>query len=163
MGKAIKLTEDSLQVSAIKNGTVLDHIPADQLFKVIHILGLNKNCSNRITFGTNLESTHMGKKAIIKIEDRFFEPEEINKIALVAPNAKINIIKDFKVIDKKVITIPKEIVGIVKCVNPVCITNHQPITTRFSTNYANGHLSLTCHYCEKRTEGENIRLIEPQE
>lgn len=160
MGKVKKLTEDSLQVSAIKNGTVLDHIPAEQLFKVIRILGLDKNCSNRITFGTNMESSRMGKKAIIKIEDRFFKPGEINRIALVAPDAKINTIKDFKVTEKKVLTVPEEIVGIAKCMNPMCITNHQPVQTRFTTNYENKHLTLICHYCEKATDGKNIQIVD---
>ncbi len=158
MGKVKKLSEDSLQVSAIKNGTVLDHIPADQLFNVIQILGLNKNCSNRLTFGTNMESHRMGKKAIIKIEDRFFKPSEINKIALVAPDAKINTIREFKVIEKKVIKVPEEIVGIAKCMNPMCITNHQPIRTRFTTRYENNHLTLICHYCEKSTDAKNIKI-----
>ena len=121
-----------LKVSAIKNGTVLDHIPANQLFKVISILGL-KDCANQITFGTNLDSKLLGKKAIIKVADRFFEEAEINRVALVAPDAKINIIKDFEVIEKKVLHVPDEIVGIVKCANPKCITNHQPITTKFKT------------------------------
>ena len=93
MEKVKKVTEDILQVSAIRNGTVLDHIPSNQLFKVISILGLDKNCSNQITFGMNLESKLLGKKAIIKIADRYFKPSEINKIALVAPDAKINVIK----------------------------------------------------------------------
>ena len=91
-----------LKVSAIKNGTVLDHIPANQLFKVISILGL-KSCNNQITFGMNLDSKLLGKKAIIKVSDRFFEETEINKVALVAPDAKINIIREFEVIEKKVL------------------------------------------------------------
>ena len=80
-----------LIVSAIENGTVFDHIPANQLFKVISILGL-QDCQNQVTFGTNLDSKLLGKKAIIKVSDRFFEETEINKVALVAPEAKINII-----------------------------------------------------------------------
>ena len=91
-----------LKVSAIKNGTVLDHIPANQLFKVINILNLNM-CINQVTFGTNLDSKILGKKAIIKITDKYFKDEEINKIALIAPQAKINIIKDFEVDRKSVV------------------------------------------------------------
>ena len=105
--------QKELKVSAIKNGTVLDHIPASQLFKVISILGL-KDCANQVTFGMNLESQRLGKKAIIKVADRYFEETEINKVALVAPDAKINIIKDFEVIEKKVLRVPDEISGIVK-------------------------------------------------
>lgn len=147
-----------LKVSAIKNGTVLDHIPANQLFKVISILGL-KDCPNQITFGTNLDSKLLGKKAIIKVADRFFEETEINKVALVAPDAKINIIKDFEVVEKKVLRVPDEIAGIVKCANPKCITNHQPITTRFSTTYEGGVLKLRCRYCEKNTGSDNLKII----
>ncbi len=147
-----------LKVSAIKNGTVLDHIPANQLFKVISILGL-KDCQNQITFGMNLDSKLLGKKSIIKVADRFFEEKEINKVALVAPDAKINIIKDFEVIEKKVLRVPDEIVGIVKCANPKCITNHQPITTRFKTTYEDSNLKLHCHYCEKNTSSDNLKII----
>ena len=147
-----------LKVSAIENGTVLDHIPSQQLFKVINILDLT-NCPNQVTFGSNLDSKLLGKKAIIKVADRFFEEAEINRVALVAPDAKINIIKDFEVIEKKVLHVPDEIVGIVKCANPKCITNHQPITTKFKTGYENGVLKLHCRYCEKNTGSDNLKII----
>ncbi len=147
-----------LKVSAIKNGTVLDHIPTNQLFKVISILGL-KDCQNQITFGMNLDSKLLGKKAIIKVADRFFEETEINKVALVAPDAKINIIKDFEVVEKKVLRVPDEITGIVKCANPKCITNHQPITTKFTTTYEDSTLKLHCRYCEKNTSSDNLKII----
>ncbi len=147
-----------LKVSAIKNGTVLDHIPTNQLFKVMSILGL-KDCQNQITFGMNLDSKLLGKKAIIKVSDRFFEETEINKVALVAPQAKINIIKDFEVVEKKVLRVPDEIVGIVKCANPKCITNHEPITTKFSTNFDGETFKLHCRYCEKDTGSENLKII----
>ena len=147
-----------LKVSAIKNGTVLDHVPANKLFEVITILGL-KDCPNQVTFGMNLDSKLLGKKAIIKMADRFFEETEINKVALVAPDAKINIIKDFEVVEKKVLKVPEQIVGIVRCANPKCVTNHQPITTKFETTYENGVLKLHCHYCEKNTSSENLKII----
>lgn len=147
-----------LKVSAIKNGTVLDHIPANQLFKVINILNLNM-CINQVTFGTNLDSKILGKKAIIKITDKYFKDEEINKIALIAPQAKINIIKDFEVIEKKVISVPQEIKGFVKCINPKCITNHEPMTTQFKVHNNNHNLKLQCHYCEKTTDASNIIIL----
>jgi len=150
--------EKHLKVSAIKNGTVLDHIPAEQLFKVIDILGLS--CiSNQITFGTNLDSKLLGKKAIIKISDRYFESDEINRIALIAPQAKINIIQNFKVVEKRVLSIPSSIKGIAKCMNPVCVTNHQPIETLFTTITDENELKLLCHYCEKITDKENLKII----
>ena len=112
-----------------------------------------------MTFGTNLESKLLGKKAIIKIADRYFEDEEINKIALVAPMAKINVIKNFEVIEKRVISVPSEINGIAKCSNPKCITNHQPVPTRFETLTDDGQLKLHCHFCEKVTPAEKVVIL----
>lgn len=146
-----------LNVSAIKDGTVIDHIPADHLFKVISILSLDK-IKNQITFGTNLESQRMGHKAIIKVTDKFFEDDEINKIALVAPDAKLNIIRGYEVVEKRVVTIPDTVVGIVKCFNPKCITNHEPITTSFSLHDREA-VSLKCHYCEKITTEEHLTIL----
>lgn len=146
-----------LKVSAIKEGTVIDHIPAKNLFKVITILGLD-NIKNQITFGTNLESERLGSKAIIKVTDKFFEDDEINKIALIAPHAKLNIIRDYEVVEKKVVEIPKEITGIVKCFNPKCITNNETITTRFKV-VDTSPIALRCRYCEKHTVGEQIKMV----
>ena len=150
--------EKQLKVSAIKNGTVLDHIPADQLFKVIDILGLSRS-GNQITFGTNLESKLLGKKAIIKISDKFFKDDDINRIALIAPQAKINIIHDFEVVEKKVLSIPASIEGIAKCMNPACVTNHQNILTRFTTITDSSDVKLLCRYCEKITDLKNLKII----
>ena len=146
-----------LKVSAIKDGTVIDHIPAKNLFRVISILGLDK-IDNHLTVGNNLDSKKLGHKAIIKISDKFFEDDEINKIALVAPQAKLNIIKDYKVIDKKVVETPSEVIGIAKCVNPKCITNNEEIKTRF-TVIAGEDVALKCQYCEKITTKDNLVII----
>jgi len=145
-----------LKVSAIKDGTVIDHIPSKNLFKVITILGLDE-FDNMITFGNNLDSAKLGSKAIIKVADKFFEDDEINKIALIAPNAKLNIIRDYEVVEKKVVKIPDEIIGIVKCFNPKCITNNEKITTCFKV--ANHEpISLKCRYCEKLTMQDQITM-----
>ncbi|MBO8472905.1 MAG: aspartate carbamoyltransferase regulatory subunit [Bacteroidetes bacterium] len=152
------MEERHLVVTAIKNGTVLDHIPAEQIYRVMDILEL-RGAPNQITVGINLESKSYGKKGIIKIADRWLEDAEVNRLALVAPNATINIIKDFQVIEKKVIRTPKEITGIAKCSNPKCITNHEPIKTRFTTIEKDGEISLLCHYCEKVTPAQNIKII----
>ncbi len=146
-----------LVVSAIKEGTVIDHIPASDLFRVITILGLD-HIDNQITFGTNLESKKLGKKAIIKLSGVFFRNEDINKIALVAPQAKLNIIRDYKVVEKKVVEVPEEITRIVRCVNPKCITNNEEIKTRF-TVVDKQNVSLKCHYCEKITDMANLQII----
>lgn len=146
-----------LSVSAIQNGTVIDHIPAKNLFKVILILGLD-HIDSQITFGTNLESKKLGRKAIIKISDKFFEDADINRIALVAPDAKLNIIRDYEVVEKKVVQVPDTIVGIAKCMNPKCITNFEPVTTRFKV-VSKKNVALKCHYCEKITNQENLQII----
>lgn len=150
--------EKELQVRAIENGTVIDHIPDNQLFKVIKVLGLHK-IDNTITFGRGYESGKCGKKAIIKIADKFLMDEDINKLAMVAPAAKINIIKNFSVVEKKYVSVPDEVRGIAICMNPMCITNHEDIPTRFFV-INKDNISLKCHYCEKITDKENIRIVE---
>jgi aspartate carbamoyltransferase regulatory subunit len=146
-----------LSVSAIQNGTVIDHIPAKNLFKVIQILGLDR-FDNQITFGTNLESKKLGKKAIIKISGKYFADDDINRIALVAPDAKLNIIKDYEVIEKKVVEVPDTITGIARCMNPKCITNFETVTTRFKV-VSKKNVALKCYYCEKITNQENLQII----
>lgn len=146
-----------LEVRAIENGTVIDHIPADCLFKIINIMGLEKE-TNRITFGTNLESKRMGTKAIIKINGRFCRPEEINRIAIVAPHAVVNIIKDFEVVEKLPVVVPRSIEGFIKCANPKCITNNEPVMTSFAV-VKNGEISLRCRYCEKTTYQNQIQFV----
>jgi aspartate carbamoyltransferase regulatory subunit len=146
-----------LQVNAIKDGTVIDHIPSKNLFKVISILGLDK-IDSPITFGTNLESKRLGSKAIVKIADVFFLEEEINKIALVAPEAKLNIIRDYEVIEKKEVKVPDIIVGIAKCVNPMCVTNNEPVKTKFYL-VSKKEVTLKCHYCERLMDQEHLKII----
>ncbi len=146
-----------LKVSAIKDGTVIDHIPAKSLFKVITILGLD-SIENQITFGTNLDSEKLGAKAIIKVSDKFFEDHEINKIALIAPHAKLNIIKDYEVVEKRIVEIPDTIKGIVKCFNPKCITNHEKIPTCFKV-VSKEPLELKCRYCEKITSEDQMTIV----
>ena len=138
-----------LKVSAISEGTVIDHIPSDALFKVISILELEKT-TNMITFGANLDSEKQGQKAIIKVSNQFFANDDINRIALIAPNAKLNIIRDYEVVEKKVVEVPDQVIGIVKCFNPKCITNNEDVLTSFKVISKNP-LALKCKYCEKIT------------
>ncbi len=151
------MRDKQLSVSAIKEGTVIDHIPATVLFKVVSILKLDK-LDTMITIGNSLESSKLGKKGIIKLSRVFFKDDEINKIALVAPCAKLNIIKDYDVVEKRIVEIPDEIRGIAKCVNPKCITNNENVTTRFEV-VSKSEVKLKCHYCEKITDQDNIVII----
>jgi len=143
-----------LKVSAIENGTVIDHIPPESVFQVIKILSLN-DINDQVLFGTNLESSKMGKKGIIKVSNKFFEPDDVNKIALVAPTATLITIRNYKVVEKKRVEIPDYVEKIAKCFNPNCISNHEKVTTRF-TVIDKADLKLRCHYCEKITDRDNI-------
>ena len=100
----------------------------------------------------------MGRKAITKISEKFFEKDEINRIAMVAPHAKLNIIKDYAVVDKMLVDVPDEISGIVKCMNPKCITNFEKVTPRFKVSDKKS-VSLKCHYCEKITDQEHMEYL----
>lgn len=148
-----------LIVSAISNGTVIDHIPSKSVFQVIRILGLDIT-EKQVYFGTNLDSKKYGLKGIIKISDTYFANEEINKIALVAPSATLIEIKDFEVTRKASVTIPDSIEKIVKCFNPNCITNKEDVPSKFKVIYdENGQLKLSCHYCEKNTSSSNFEFV----
>ncbi|MCX6278875.1 MAG: aspartate carbamoyltransferase regulatory subunit [Bacteroidetes bacterium] len=147
-----------LKVSAIENGTVIDHIPTNNVFQVIKILNLTEY-NNQLLIGTNLESRKMGKKGIIKVTNKFFESDEINKIALVAPSATLIIIKNFEVVEKKKVEVPDTAEKIVRCFNPNCITNNENISTKF-TVIDKVELKLRCHYCEKITARKNISFRE---
>lgn len=147
-----------MSVSAIQNGTVIDHIPAKNLFKVITILGLDTIDQN-ITIGNNLDSARLGKKGIIKVSNRFFEAREINMIALVAPQAKLNVIHDYQVVEKRAVQIPDQVFGLIKCVNPRCITNHEEMQTRFAVLTDNNEVALKCAYCEKITDQNNMEML----
>lgn len=145
-----------LQVAALENGTVIDHIPSEKLFAVVSLLGL-QNVTTPITIGSNLESKKLGKKGIIKVADRFFTDEEISRLSVIAPNVKLNIIRNYQVAEKKKVLIPEEVRAIVKCANPKCITNNEPMETRFRVDQQHG--VLKCHYCEKEQPIDNVKLI----
>lgn len=150
-------TRKELQVSAIENGTVIDHIPAKSVFQVVKLLGL-ENCKEQILFGTNLESKKFGKKGIVKVANRFFESDEINKIALAAPSATLIVIRNYQVVEKKKVQIPDHIRKYVRCFNPNCITNHENIPTKFQVTDKED-IRLRCHYCEKVTDKNNLFFI----
>ena len=131
------MAKKELQVSAIENGTVIDHIPADKLFDVINVLGIT-GMDNAMTFGANLKSSKLGKKAIIKIWDKFLE----------------GTIESFQ---PKYENVPEKVEGIVKCMNPKCITNHEKVRTKF-TVVKDSPIVLKCHYCEKLTDQEHMEM-----
>lgn len=152
-----KSAKSELLVAALENGTVIDHIPSDKVFDVVNLLGLT-GINTPITIGANLSSKKMGSKGIIKIADKFFSEKECSKLSVIAPNIVLNIIRDYEVVEKKRIAMPDEVRGIVKCGNPKCITNHEPMQTVFRVvDKTNG--TLRCRYCGKDIPKDDVKLL----
>lgn len=153
----MKNNKTELLVAALENGTVIDHIPSELVFTIASLLELEKLGSS-VTIGYNLHSNKLGKKGIIKVADKYFSDEEISRLSVVAPNVVLNIIRDFDVVEKKEVIIPDELHGIVRCGNPKCITNNEPMPTHFHVvNKEEG--TLKCHYCEKEQNKSEVRLV----
>lgn len=150
-------TKPALQVSALCNGTVIDHIPADKLFAVVNLLDIPHMDTN-VTIGYNLESKKLGKKGLIKIADKYFTDDEVSRISLVAPKVVMNIIRDYKVVEKREVKMPEELHNIVKCANPACITNNEPMATHFHVTDPETGI-IKCRYCEKEINVNNVELL----
>ena len=141
-------------MAAIEHGTVIDHIPAAKTQQVASLLGLF-DMTSPVTIGINYPSKKVGSKGIIKVSDKFFTDDEISRLSVVAPNVILNIIRDYEVVEKKTVETPSEIRGIVKCNNPKCITNNEPMATHF---HVEGN-TLTCHYCEREQDINKVELV----
>ena len=147
-----------LKVTPIKNGTVIDHIPPGLALKVLHVLKIPEETSSAVSIAMNVKSK-MGKKDIVKIENKELDKREVNKISLIAPKATINIIRDYEVVKKHRVQLPDEIVGIVKCSNPTCISNsREPVESRFIL-VSKDPPHIKCYYCERETEDIAERII----
>ena len=145
------------QVAAIKNGTVIDHIPAEKTYQVVNLLQL-ETLETPVTIGYNYPSNKIGRKGIIKVSDKLFTDEEISRLSVVAQNVVLNIIHDYEVVEKKTVKTPDELRGIVKCNNPKCITNNEPMNTVFHVvNKEKG--IIKCHYCDKEQFIEKVELV----
>jgi len=147
-----------LKIPLIKEGTVIDHITAGHAVKVLHILGIPEKTTSVVSVAMNVKSK-IGRKDIVKVENRELDPKEVNKIALVAPKATINIIRNYEVFKKYHVHIPDEIIGIVRCPNPTCISNskNEPIESRFRV-VSKDPIRIKCYYCEREPDniGDNI-------
>lgn len=151
------MDKKELAVAALRNGTVIDHIPSHMLFKCVKILGLEElNC--QLTIGNNLTSGKHGRKGIIKVADIFFQEQTLNRIAFIAPEAVINTIRDFEVVEKRRVVLPPTITGIVKCDNPKCITNNEPMLTKFEVVDDSTGV-VKCCYCGQHTDRVNATLL----
>ncbi len=151
-------TKKELAVAALQHGTVIDHIPSAALFKAVQILGL-EHCTNAVTIGCNLASERLGTKGIIKVADRVFDDATLNRIALIAPTAQVNIIEDYEVVKKHPVTLPDTITGIVRCANPKCITNNEPMSTKFDVVEREPVTVIRCRYCNHSVNGSEAKIL----
>ena len=146
-----------LAVAALRNGTVIDHIPSEALFKCVKILNLEAlDCT--LTIGNNLASKRCGSKGIIKVADVFFPEQVLNRIALIAPQAVVNTIRDYEVVEKRPVELPAQIRGIAKCDNPKCITNNEPMATLFVTDDDTPGF-IRCHYCNHSVANNKATIL----
>lgn len=146
-----------LAVAALRNGTVIDHIPSEALFKCVKILNLEAlDCT--LTIGNNLASKRCGSKGIIKVADVFFPEQVLNRIALIAPQAVVNTIRDYEVVEKRQVELPARIRGIVKCDNPKCITNNEPMATLFVADEDNPGF-IRCYYCNHSVANSKATIL----
>lgn len=145
------------KVDAIRNGTVIDHIPGGKAWEVAGILKIHQA---PLLVGVNLFSRKFGRKDLIKIEDHELSSREASSIALIAPRASISIIREYEITRKIPVTIPDEIKGLISCPNPTCITNAEPVLTRFTTDgaTAENEVRVRCTYCEKRYRMTDVKL-----
>ena len=151
------MTKSELKIRAIENGTVIDHITANKALHILKILDLPDDETTNVTVAMNVSSGEIGRKDIVKIENREIDHEELNQIALIAPKATINIIRNYEVIKKDKIILPQVIKSIIKCTNDKCITNYEnePINSKFNVIESQPPV-LRCHYCEKLIKNEDI-------
>jgi len=150
------MTQKELKVSAIKEGTVIDHIPPDHTFKVAEILDV-ANLNKIVSIVSNLRSSRMGKKGIIKVGGLKLVERDVQRIALVAPRATLSIIKNYKVVEKNKLDIPDELNNIIRCFNPQCITNREKVKTKFFVE-SKKPLQVRCAYCERLMTNNDIEL-----
>jgi aspartate carbamoyltransferase regulatory subunit len=149
--------KSELKIKAIENGTVIDHITANKALHMLNVLGLPDADTQNVTIAMNVSSSEIGRKDILKIENRELDHRELNQVALIAPKATINIIRDYEPVKKDKILLPEKITSILKCTNPKCITNYEnePITPIFNVIEKNPPV-VRCHYCEKLIKTEDI-------
>ncbi len=155
------MVEDSehkeLKIEKIRNGTVIDHISAGMALDVLRILRITGREGITVSIAMNVPSKTQNKKDIVKVEGRELHRGEADKIALIAPQATINIIREYSVVKKQPVILPNAISDTVRCPNPLCITNsREPVEPLFRVVGKNP-VRLRCDYCETILNYEEIR------
>jgi aspartate carbamoyltransferase regulatory subunit len=147
----------TLSVSAIKDGTVIDHIKQGNALRIIHLLRL-LHTGNQITVGLNLPSKRIGKKDLIKIESLELSPEQANEIVVFAPDVTINIVKNFEVTQKVKTHLPSSITDVFICPNLICISHEKNVETVFYIEEQSKQVAITCHYCERTYDRDQVKV-----
>jgi aspartate carbamoyltransferase regulatory subunit len=152
--KELNRENEKLKIKYIKNGVVIDHITAGCALEVLRILGVGEGYGDEVTLAMNIPSKKIGKKDIVKLENKEMKKDEVNKISIIAPNATIARIRDYEVVEKNKVSLPSEITGIIKCSNPQCVSNkcREPVTSAFII-IERDPLTLSCKYCERELKG----------
>ena len=140
---------NQLLVRRIRNGTVIEHIEDGKALTVLRVLNITGKEGNVVTVALNVPSSKHNKKDIIKVENKFLEKDETNKLALIAPHATINIIRDYKLVEKRKINLPDSIVGIFKCPNLKCVTNSEEFIKPTIDIIDKLQITLICRYCRR--------------
>ena len=144
------------KVTALRQGTVIDHLPPGMAIKALKVLGYQGG--GVVTIGMFLESRKWGQKDLIKIENKELTWKEVQQIALLGTHTSISIIRDYKVIEKMDVSIPSEIIGVIHCPNPACITNHDDLATRFHVEEMEP-MKMRCGYCETIIRKDELELL----
>ncbi len=140
-----------IRITPIRNGTAIDHLRPGSVQKILEVLDLS---DATITAGMNVESRKMGKKDILFIEGRELTEKELDKIALIGKGATVNTIRESEIVKKGELPYPKSAEGIIKCINPRCITNVEKLPSKFGIK--ENPLEAKCFYCETRMSEEEI-------
>lgn len=149
--------DEELRVSKIKSGTVIDHVTGGAAMHVLSILGIESGGGETVSIVMNVPSDRLGKKDILKVEGRELSQAEVDVLSLIAPAATINIIRDFEVVEKRRVARPGEVVGVLSCPNPQCITTQdEPVETRFEV-LEDG---VRCRYCDTIVREDVAALID---
>ena len=152
------MSKNLLRVQPIRNGTVIDHIEAGRGRKILDVLELGDG-GTTISLLINVQSKKQKRKDIIKIEDRELDENEIEKLALLTPKARMNIIRNYSVANKKKVEIPNIISDIVQCPNGNCISNNERGAISNFNLIDEKSIQIQCTYCERKIDEENINFL----
>ncbi|MCL4438531.1 MAG: aspartate carbamoyltransferase regulatory subunit [Candidatus Thermoplasmatota archaeon] len=148
--------DTTLKISKIKDGTVIDHVPGGMAFKVLSILRVDDLHENSVSIGIRVPSGKMGQKDVIKVENRYLERVEVDKISFVAPEATISIVKNYNITEKYRVELPEKVIGFIRCINPNCISNaREPVSSEFKL-VSRAPISIRCEYCERSMSEREI-------